>query len=73
MVGQMGNHTAVANNEQIVEGIKRGVMEAMQQTNQGDIIIQLIDKNGNITGEEVIDALQQRNRREGKTIVPVLV
>ena len=73
MVGQIGNHAAVANNDQIIEGIKRGVMEAMNASNQGDIIIQLIDKNGNITGEEVIDALQQRNRREGKTIVPVLV
>lgn len=29
MVGQMGGQTTVANNEQIVEGIKRGVVEAM--------------------------------------------
>ena len=29
MVGRMGNHTAVANNDQIVQGIKQGVYEAM--------------------------------------------
>lgn len=29
MVGQMGGRTAVANNDQIVEGIKRGVIDAM--------------------------------------------
>ena len=29
MVGQMGGHTAVANNDQIVEGIKAGVFEAV--------------------------------------------
>jgi hypothetical protein len=34
MVGSMDGKTAVANNEQIVEGIKRGVMEAMQSSSQ---------------------------------------
>jgi hypothetical protein len=34
MVGSMDGKSAVANNEQIVEGIKRGVMEAMQSSSQ---------------------------------------
>lgn len=29
MVGRIGNHTAVANNDQIIQGIKQGVYEAM--------------------------------------------
>lgn len=44
MVGRMGNHTAVANNDQIVQGIKQGVyeavMSAMSQT-QGTTTIKL--------------------------------
>ena len=42
MVGRMGNHTAVANNDQIVQGIKQGVyeavMSAMSQNNNSTTI-----------------------------------
>lgn len=33
LVGTMGGRTAVANNNQIIEGIKQGVMDAMQSVN----------------------------------------
>lgn len=33
LVGQWGNKGAVANNEQIIEGIKQGVFEAVMQAN----------------------------------------
>lgn len=34
MVGQFGSHTAVANNEQIVEGVARGVADAQSDQNE---------------------------------------
>ena len=33
MVGQMGGHAAVANNDQIVEGIRQGVYDAVMAAN----------------------------------------
>ena len=33
MVGTIGGHTAVANNDQIVEGIRQGVFEAVMAAN----------------------------------------
>ena len=33
MVGTMGGHTAVANNDQIVEGIRQGVYDAVVAAN----------------------------------------
>ena len=61
LVGQFTNgQTAVANNAQIVEGIKQGVLEAMQQANSGgkDIIIQ-------IDGKEVAKAVNRQNANSG--------
>ncbi len=63
MVGKMGNHASVANNDQIVEGIsagvKRAVIEAMmsvqgngQQQSSGNVEIPLI-----VSGEELARAV----------------
>ena len=49
LVGTMGNHNAVANNDQIVEGIQSGVAEANSEQNelirqQNSILMQLLNK-----------------------------
>ena len=74
LVGKFTNgRTAVANNEQIIEGIKRGVKEANMESggNGGDWIIQLVDTDGRVKSETIISATERRNRRDGKTIIPV--
>lgn len=67
MVGTMGGRTTVANNDQIVEGIKRGVYEAnmASQGNGGDITIQIVDPDGNVKHQTVVSAAERRNRRDG--------
>ena len=54
LVGTMGNHNAVANNDQIVEGIQSGVAEANSEQNdllrqQNSILMQLLNKELTIT------------------------
>ena len=49
LVGTMGGHTAVANNDQIVSGIQYGVAQANSEQNelirqQNSILLQLLDK-----------------------------
>ena len=75
MVGRIGNRTAVANNDQIVEGVAAGVTSA----NNGVInaiyamaqqIIAAIEENG---GDVYVDAdgtvtQNRRNRMYGKTL-----
>ena len=72
LIGQFSNgKTAVANNEQIIEGIKRGVMEANMETggNGGDWTIQIVDTDGRVKAETIITATERRNRRDGKTVI----
>lgn len=73
LVGKFVNgRTAVANNEQIIEGIKRGVSEANRESGGGgNWTIQILDPNGNITGETIITAAERRNRRDGKTVISI--
>ncbi len=80
MVGTIGRQTAVANNEQIVEAISRGVSEANYEQNAilrelVSIGRQLLEKdtvvNAIIGTNNIVDGLQRKNRRDGKTIVPV--
>ena len=79
LVGKFSNgKTAVANNEQIVEGIAGGVYAANQEQNgllreQNDILRKLVEKssNGQIDVTTITSAMQRKNRRDGKTIVPV--
>lgn len=61
LVGQFSNgQTAVANNAEIVEGIKQGVLEAMLQANKTNrqIVIQ-------IDGKEVARAVNRQNANSG--------
>lgn len=53
MVGKIGNQTTVANNDQIVDGISRGVAEANSQQNallreQNNLLRGILQKSGNI-------------------------
>lgn len=71
LVGTIGSRTAVANNYQIEEGIARAVTRAMNQASLGgNWIIQLVDEGG-IKSETIISAAERRNRRDGRTIIPL--
>ena len=64
MVGQFDNgKTAVANNEQIIEGIKRGVSEAMRESNNGNgnIII-------NLDGRQIAKVVTKKQNNFGADV-----
>ena len=76
LVGTMGGHTAVANNDQIIEGISRGVASAL--VSQNSLLSQLngtareiLTKSGNVTisTASIIDGLNRTNRRAGTPII----
>lgn len=76
LVGTMGRQTAVANNDQIVEGIASGVAAAMASQNsllsqQNGLLREILAKSGNVTisTSAIIDGLSRTNRRAGKPIV----
>ena len=70
LVGTIGHHTAVANNTQIIEGIKEGVLEAMQQAQGDDDGEKTIHLTVNLDGKQVADVVEKYNKRKavGKTI-----
>ena len=79
MVGRIGTHTTVANNQQIVEGISVGVANANATQNallqeQNNLLRELIAKAGQggnttISTSEIVSALERTNTRNGRTIV----
>lgn len=80
MVGTIGNKSAVVNNDQIVAGISEGVSDANAEQNallreEISILRKLLDKDTNVTAYvgtgSLIGGLERKNRRDGKTIVPV--
>ena len=78
MVGSLGGHTAVANNDQIVEGIREGVEAAMEHQNQllrrqNELLQALLEKEGSaeINVSSFYQAVNRTNQRNGKTIIPV--
>lgn len=80
MVGTIGGRTAVANNDQIIDGIAEGVAEAEAEQNallreQNELLRRLLEKDnggGNYPDtSNIISILQRKNRRDGKTVVPV--
>lgn len=78
MVGSMGRHTAVANNDQIVEGIREGVEAAMERQNQllrrqNELLQALLEKEGSaeVNVSSFYQAVNRTNQRNGKTIIPV--
>lgn len=65
LVGQFSNgQTAVANNEQIIEGIKQGVMEALRESGGGqqDIVI-------NLDGYELARVVTKKQNNFGADLV----
>ena len=79
LIGRFSNgKTAVANNEQIIEGISRGVSEATGEQNellreQNRILARLLSKDTHavVSVSTITKGLERQNRRNGKTIVPV--
>lgn len=80
MVGTIGNKSAVVNNEQIIAGISEGVADANGEQNallreQNNLLRKLLEKdtvvNAVVGVSDVIEGIQKKNRRDGKTIVPV--
>lgn len=66
MVGSIGGRTAVANNDQIVQGIYEGVLAAMQASggnNSGGF-----DVNVYLDGKQITAAVEKRQRERGATI-----
>ena len=77
-VGTIGNRTAVANNDQIVEGISSGVYAANQEQNallrqQNALLAQLLAKDtgggGQVTVSSIVTGVDRYNRRAGKTVM----
>lgn len=80
MVGTMGGRNAVANNDQIVEGISDGVRDANAEQNailrQGIAILsQMLAKDTTVQAvvstSDIINGLERVNRRMGKAVVPI--
>ena len=67
LVGTIGNRTAVANNDQIIAGIAKGVREAMVGAG-GNWTIQIVE-DGRVTGTKVVTAAERQNRRDGKSVI----
>lgn len=68
MVGSIGGRTAVANNDQIVQGIYEGVLAAMQAA--GGSSGGNFDVNVYLDGKQVTAAVEKRQRERGATIYP---
>lgn len=74
LVGSMNNRPAVANQQQIIEGIAQGVARAMMTQeallreqnellrSRGDVVV---------TTGSLVDSFSRMNRRSGTTVVPV--
>lgn len=82
LVGTIGSRTAVVNNDQIVESVSQGVYEANGEQNallreQNNLLRKLLDKDTNVTAvlstSDIISGFERKNRRDGKTVVPVEV
>lgn len=77
LVGTMGGHTAVANNDQIVAGITQGVASANASQNallreQNSLLRQILANSGSgVTTGSIASAFERANRREGTTLMPV--
>lgn len=66
MIGRIGNRTAVANNDQIVEGVRQGVLSAMQQSGGGGNF----DVNVYLDGKQITAVVEKRQRERGAMIYP---
>lgn len=76
LVGSMNNHSVVANNQQIIEGIADGVSRAMLTQEkllreQNDILRNKGDGTVVISTGSLTNAFDRMNRRNGNTVVPI--
>ncbi len=78
LVGTIGGRTAVANNDQIVEGISAGVEWANAKQNallveQNSLLRQLLAKEftAEITTNSIANGFARKNARDGKATVTV--
>lgn len=76
LVGTIGQKTAVANNQQIVEGISRGVEDANAEQNsilrqQNEILLALLQKDNSVVigGKEIKRAYDTAARQSGASIM----
>ena len=72
LVGSMGNKTTVANNQQIVAGIARGVADANAEQNellrrQNELLVAILQKEGNVTldGRELLRTTERAAYNRG--------
>ena len=72
LVGSMGNKTTVANNQQIVAGISRGVADANAEQNellrrQNELLVAILQKEGNVTldGRELLRTTERAAYNRG--------
>lgn len=76
-VGRVGNKSAVANNDQLVEAVARGVADAMGRSNsllqEQNGLLREMGRNsgggGYITAGGIVNGLNQKNRRDGRSVV----
>lgn len=78
LVGQIGNQTAVANTQQIVQGIASGVNQAQSVQNallreQNNLLREIASKDytAKISTMDILNGLNNTNIRTGKMLVPV--
>lgn len=69
MVGSMNNRTAVANNDQIVEGISAGVYNAVRAAMATDNSNKTSSVNIYLDGKQITAAVEKRQRERGATIM----
>lgn len=80
VVANIGNRTGVMNTDEMRESVEQGVMDANAEQNallreEISILRKLLEKDTNVTAYvgtgSLISGLERKNRRDGKTIVPV--
>lgn len=77
MVGSIGSRTAVANNDQIVDGIAAGVYEANGEQNillreQNTLLRAILEKGTTVSldGKEITKKVEKVQRERGTTLLP---
>ena len=68
LVGTIGNHSAVMNNDQIVASVSAGVYRANSEQNsllrqQNQLLQAILQKETGISTRDVFNAVQSENRR----------
>ena len=75
MVGRIGRKTAVANEQQITTALQNAVARGLSQGggygSGGNWTIQIVDTDGHVKAETIITEAERKNRRDGRTVIPV--